>query len=145
MIALMKSGYIQKNGREDDPWLVRYVDNYDGVIGHFKSTKDNPNDFHTFEVDRQNDRFKEIEGTEKQIPNIPSDFKVTCKICHLQDYTGNKDLDPDFHKGFTIGKGKQLYFMFIWHGTGNVTVYPAQGGLSGRWIPGDTLITIHYK
>lgn len=143
MIALMKSGYVEENGNEVDPWLVQYVPDYDAVIGHFKSTNDNPYDFHTFEVERVNGQFKEIEGTEKQIPPIPENFTATCKICHLQDYTGNKDLD-DHHKGFTIGKGRQLYYMFVWHSTGNVTVYSLKGQ-SGRWISGDTLITIHYK
>lgn len=137
----MKSGHVFESGAETDPCLIRYVDNYNMVYGHFKSTDENRHDYHTFEVDK---KYKEIEGTEKQIPDLTDFNKVSCTINYLQDYTGNRDLDNDFHKGFTIGKGKQLYWMFIWCGTGNVTVYPVNNK-SGRWIPGDTKITIHFK
>lgn len=80
--------------------------------------------------------------------NIPIDKKTTCKICYITDNTGTGDLDNEYHKGFTIGRGKQLYWMMIWHGSGHVTVFTA--GEDGkqpraRWINGDTLITIHWK
>lgn len=91
-----------------------------------------------------------IEGTQFMKP--PSG-KVTCKICHLGDNTGYvdvnngrqypADLDADIHKGFTIGKGKALYFMMIWHGSGNVTVYN-NTATYGKWISGDAEITIHW-
>jgi len=69
----------------------------------------------------------------------------TCKICFYGDNTGtNGDLDYDIHKGFTIGKGKQLYCELIWSKNGNVRVYPLSGK-SPRWIKGDTEITIHFK
>ncbi len=84
----------------------------------------------------------------------PPSGKVTCKICFYNDYTGYvdinnathypADLDADIHKGFTIGKGKTLYFMMIWHSSsGHVTVYNDKASY-GRWISGDTEITIHW-
>lgn len=88
---------------------------------------------------------------------IPESKKVTCKICHLGDNTGFQydenlvlphDLDERYHKGFTIGKGWQMYWMMIWHGkSGHVTVFSSggEGQPKRRWIPGDTEITIHFK
>jgi hypothetical protein len=75
---------------------------------------------------------------------------VTCRICDLTDNTGYdcpSDMDSDVHKGFTIGKGKRLYWMMIWHNSGHVTVFTADGGenMKRRWISGDTIITIHWK
>lgn len=69
---------------------------------------------------------------------------IKCKICYHQDYIGNKDLEFGVHKGFTIGNGKTLYWMMIWHSSGNVTVYTAKGERP-RWISGDTEITIHFQ
>lgn len=42
-----------------------------------------------------------------------------------------------------------MYWMMIWHGSGNVTVFrnddEAGHALIRRWLPGDTEITIHFK
>lgn len=77
--------------------------------------------------------------------------KVTCRICDIADNTqcsefGNpSDLDDDFHEGFTIGNGNKLYWMMVWHKSGNVTVYPIEDTGGARWLPGDQEITIHFK
>ena len=82
---------------------------------------------------------------------IPESKKVTCKICYITDNTGfdyPNDLDSEYHKGFTIGKGKKMYWMMIWHpNSGNVTVYSSGDSEypTARWLPGDTEITIHFK
>jgi len=76
---------------------------------------------------------------------IPESKKTKCKICFITDNTGTGDMDSDYHKGFTIGdKGKTLYWEMIWHSSGHVTVFSGLGK-SGRWISGDTEITIHWK
>ncbi|RYC70758.1 hypothetical protein [Spirosoma sordidisoli] len=64
--------------------------------------------------------------------------------CH-QDYIGNRDLDPIIHKGFTVGKnGRTMYWYIIWNSWGNATIYRKDvGGI--RWVPNDTMITIHFK
>jgi len=82
--------------------------------------------------------------------NIPKSKKVSGKICFISsDLTLiNADLDSDIHKGFTIGNGRQLYWMMIWHSSGNVTVYSINEDYSQpkrRWISGDTEITVHFK
>lgn len=80
--------------------------------------------------------------------DIPASKMRTGKICYITDLTGtNSDLDSDIHKGFTIGKGKTLYWYMVWHGSGNVTVYrQADGeGLVKRYLSGDQEITIHFK
>ncbi len=92
-----------------------------------------------------------IEGTEFLKPPTG---KVTCPICHLGDFTGYvdvnnglkypSDLNSDIHKGFTIGKGKTLYWMMIWHSSGNVTVVNLKATYK-KWISGDTEITIHWQ
>ena len=80
---------------------------------------------------------------------IPESKIATGKICHITDLTGiNADLDYDIHNGFTIGKGKKLYWMMIWHKSGHVTVFRAEDSGKpdyGRWIDGDTEITVHFK
>lgn len=78
---------------------------------------------------------------------IPESKKVTGKICNIGELTlTNCDLDENIHKGFTIGKGKKLYWMMIWHKSGHVTVYRDNCGLhpNGRYIDGNTEITIHF-
>lgn len=84
---------------------------------------------------------------------IPPNKKTVCKICDICDSAGlyyngrvmGTDLDCDIHKGFTIGKGKRMYWMMIWHGSGHVTVFNNDDGpVRGRWIQGDTEITIHF-
>lgn len=72
---------------------------------------------------------------------------VTCKACMMHDYTGNKDLDPNVHSGFTVGKGKKLYWYFIWHTTGNATVYAIEGNgkpMKKRFIRGNQIIHVHF-
>lgn len=82
-------------------------------------------------------------------PDIPESKKRTGKICFISDLTGtNDDLDYHIHEGFTIGRGKTMYWMMIWHGSGNVTVYNLHSDtiyLKRRWISGDTEITVHFK
>lgn len=70
--------------------------------------------------------------------------KVRCRICDITDNTGTGDLDDDWHEGFTIRTGKELYWMMVWSRSGNVTVYHKEH-CSPRWISGDTQITIHFK
>ena len=75
----------------------------------------------------------------------PESKKTTGKICFIGDLTlTNRDLDSDIHKGFTIGKGKTLYWMMIWHGSGNVSVYSIET-TGKRYLSGDTEITVHFK
>lgn len=80
--------------------------------------------------------------------DIPDSKKVTGKICFISDLTLTKcDLDSSIHKGFTIGRGKKMYFMMVWHSSGNVTVYECDGhelALKRRWLSGDTDITVHF-
>ena len=76
---------------------------------------------------------------------IPDCKKITGKICFIGDLTcTNRDLQPDVHKGFTIGHGKVFYWMMIWHKSGNVTVIPRDNPGYRRWLRGDTEITIHF-
>jgi hypothetical protein len=74
---------------------------------------------------------------------------VTCSACELGDYIKNQyghpiDLDFRLHKGFTIGAGKKLYWYFIWHPSGNATVYDSPPR-NKRYIKGDQLITVHFN
>jgi hypothetical protein len=74
------------------------------------------------------------------------DRTVKCQLCFLQEHTDNKDLDGNVHEGFTIGKGKALYFLYVWHQSGNASVYSVKEGVhSGRYVKGDVDITIHFK
>jgi len=81
----------------------------------------------------------------------PPDSKTTTgKICLIGDLTlTNRDLEEEIHKGFTIGKGKKLYWMMIFHSTGyGVSVYsiePKNAQPKRRWINCDTEITVHFK
>jgi len=70
---------------------------------------------------------------------------ITVPICSYQDWTGG-DLDGDIHEGFTVApNGRQGYFMMIWHGWGNVTIFTYDDkDMRKRWIPGDSLITIYW-
>ncbi len=79
---------------------------------------------------------------------IPDSKKATGKICFIGDLTHtNTDLNEKIHKGFTIGKGKTLYWMMVCNSNGNFTVYSSEG--SGqpkrRWLSGNTEITVHFK
>jgi hypothetical protein len=75
--------------------------------------------------------------------------KVTCPICRICENTGNNgDMDWETHEGFTIGKGKKLYWMITWTKNGHAFVYSIEedGGFPARrWVSGDQLITIHFK
>lgn len=75
---------------------------------------------------------------------IPESKKVTGKICFIGDLTLlNADLNSTYHKGFTVGSGKVLYWEMIWHSkSGNVTVYNKS---AKRYLSGDQEITIHFK
>lgn len=77
---------------------------------------------------------------------IPDDYKMTGFIYELPSKLtlSNADLDDDYHEGFTIGKGKTLYWMLIWHKSGHCTVFSREG-VKPRWINGDTIITVHFK
>lgn len=80
--------------------------------------------------------------------DIPESKKRTGKICYISTLTGiNSDMDSDIHKGFTVGKGKTLYWYMVWHNSGNVTVYRQNDGegLVKRYLSGDQEITIHFK
>ncbi len=81
------------------------------------------------------------------ISKIPESKKVTGKICFIGDLTlTNSDLNYHIHKGFTIGKGKQMYWMMIWHSkSGHVTVFTKESPIRRRWISGDTEITVHFQ
>lgn len=70
---------------------------------------------------------------------------VKCTLNFLQDHTDHQDLNSDVHKGFTIGNGKTLYFMYVWHKSGNATVYSINGSIYGRHVRGDIPIIIHFK
>ncbi len=82
---------------------------------------------------------------------VPANKKTVCKISHITDNTGlgdPSDMDDYVHLGFTIGKGKTLYWMIVWHSSGHCTVYRYDDegdGLVKKWISGDTEITIHWK
>lgn len=70
---------------------------------------------------------------------------VTCKACELHDHTAGWDLDPDWAEGFTVGNGKVMYWYFIWHSTGNATVYTPETNMRKRYIKGDQIINIYFK
>jgi hypothetical protein len=74
---------------------------------------------------------------------------VTCKLCDIADNTGfdePSDLDPEIHEGFTVGKGKTMYWYYVWSGRGNAYIYRLDGSeLVRRWVPGDVEVTIHFK
>lgn len=75
---------------------------------------------------------------------------ITCKACelteHLKDEFGHpEDLDSSIHKGFTIGNGKKMYWYFIWHPSGNATVFDTEYPMNKRYIKGEQEITVHFK
>jgi hypothetical protein len=77
---------------------------------------------------------------------VPESKKVTGKICYITDLTlTHCDLDEYVHEGFTIGKGKTMYWMMLWHSSGHVSVVPRDKPGYKRWISGDTEITVHFK
>lgn len=70
---------------------------------------------------------------------------LTFPANELQDYIGG-DLEDGKHLGFTIGKGKKMYWYFIWHSaSGNATVYTADIPMDKRYIKNEQLITVHFK
>lgn len=86
------------------------------------------------------------DSAEKLLNELMKGESITVPIAGYQDYTNNRDLDSDYHKGFTIApKGWQMYWMMIWHPeSGNVTVVNLDG-TTKRYISGDSLITIYWK
>lgn len=79
----------------------------------------------------------------------PESKKTTGQIRFISELTGtNTDLDEFVHKGFTIGKGKKMYWMMIFHSTGyGVSVFSLEQTRiqsKRRWITGDTEITVHF-
>jgi hypothetical protein len=76
---------------------------------------------------------------------VPETKMVTGKICFIGDLTlTGGDLNSQIHNGFTIGKGKKIYWEMIWHSSGHVTVFSLTNK-HGRWIDGDSEITVHFK
>lgn len=72
---------------------------------------------------------------------------IKCRLCELCDQVDTGDLDPRVHEGFTIGKGKRMYWYIVWRPSGNATVYALNEGsthLSARYVSGDAEITIHF-
>lgn len=147
---LVQEGYISENGDEREPATL------------FQGTKQACIDYATMNHFYPNEVYINTVGYEViQGVNVPTIFNeypeyidkligvefkhIKCKICFLQEYTRNADLDSDLHEGFTIGKGKILYWCFVWHSTGNVTCHPKKHGGYPRWITGDTIITVHWK
>jgi hypothetical protein len=82
----------------------------------------------------------------------PPSGKVTLPICFMSDFTGRKigdrrypdDLEYNVHHGFTVGQGKTMYWMMIWHNSGHVTVFNKETP-ARRYMDGGTIITIHFK
>ena len=70
---------------------------------------------------------------------------ATCRLCDITDVTGGLDLHPSLHEGFTIGNGKTMYWYIVWTKNGNATVYKPEANPNGRFVEGNTIITIHYK
>ena len=74
--------------------------------------------------------------------------KLIVPISGYQDHTNNRDLHPDYHKGFTLiqpnGKeGRTMYWYMIWHSSGHCTISNDQG--HKRWIDGGSVICIHFQ
>jgi len=73
-------------------------------------------------------------------------FPANEMFLHILSEFGNPmDLDDSIHKGFTVGNGKKMYWYFVWHQSGNCTIYDSGQCLNKRYIKGDQLITVHFK
>lgn len=75
--------------------------------------------------------------------------KITCKANEtffyiLDDFGRPMDLDCRIHKGFTVGNGKKMYWYFVWHNSGNATIYDCEYPMNKRHINGEQLITVHF-
>lgn len=81
----------------------------------------------------------------KEIPRKHNIKTITVPLCRLQDYIGNADLDSNYHRGFTVGRGVVMYFMFIWHSSGTCTVYPKDEKRWPRNLTGNEMITVHFN
>lgn len=82
----------------------------------------------------------------KLYPHQHNIQSITVPLNYHQDYIGNEDLDARIHEGFTVGRGKVMYFLMIWHSSGACTVYPTEQYInSPRYLRGDEMITIHFK
>lgn len=91
---------------------------------------------------------KFVPGGGTEIPEVPKGKQKTCLIAELSDNTGYRyahDMDSDFHKGFTVGNGKKLYWEIIYTTGGHARVFRASDGMVGRWVHGSSKITIHFK
>lgn len=83
---------------------------------------------------------------------MPISRAITCRVCDITCNTGlffdgknyPSDMDSNVHSGFTIGRGKTLYWEICWTNSGNAIVY-SDLSQYGRWISGDAEITIHWK
>ncbi len=68
---------------------------------------------------------------------------LTVPLAGYQDYTENRDLNSEYHIGFTLKNGRTMYWYMIWHNSGNCTI--ANDNASKRWVDGNSEITIHWK
>lgn len=90
-------------------------------------------------------------GNKTDYPDIviPKDKKATGKLHDICILNGtDSDMDSDIHKGFTVGKGKVMYWYIIFHEKGyGASIYHHEDGkpLVRRWVPSDTEITVHFK
>lgn len=90
----------------------------------------------------------EISG-QQLIQELMKGQTMIVPLSGYQDYTGNRDLDSNYHVGFKLvnnGKpGRQIYWLMTWHGSGHCTIYASTGDTPGRWVNGDSMIQIIWK
>lgn len=138
--AIYKCGHVEENGNIIDPKLITTIIRHP-ELDLYEIAGENIYDYFAVQEEKHFSDWVSVEGTEMYLSPCKT---VTCGINVYQDFTYNRDLNPNIHKGFTIGKGKTLYFSMIWHKSGHVTVYPINGN-RGRYIDGGSEITIHWK
>ncbi len=134
--TIYKSGYVSESGEVTDDYVLLHVDEKPQHVS---------DDYFAVKQEYEGVFWNDVEDSKiigEYFAN--EDRTVKCTLNFLQDHTDHRDLDADVHKGFTIGNGKILYFMYIWHRSGNATVYPINGK-GGRYVKGDCEITIHFK
>ncbi len=134
--AIYQCGYVAENGNEFPDWISHII---------YQKPQHVSDDM--FAVKQIHDGIEYVDVEESKIlgewfENV--ERTVNVEICSLQEQTDNADLNSNIHLGFTIGRGNKMYFLYNWHRTGNVTVYPIDGG-APRWLPGDTVVKIHFK
>ncbi len=135
--AIYQCGYVTESGKTFDDYILLSVDEKPQHVSE-----------DMFAVQQEFDGLHWVDREETKIIGewfANSDRTVKCTLNFLQDHTDHRDLDSNVHKGFTIGNGKVMHFMYIWHRSGNATVYSINGGESGRYVKGDVDITIHFK